>query len=579
MGREYQEKFEIWKQVGCPTSNPEDIEIEEENVGESDSSDEETNVEENGDEDEGVGDDEELNVDPEEVQSDPAFDPRAGDVNVDIPEIEFRPQGIIGMFEKIMFKPFVYRKNIPNIKNIICKYKQYMNGQYPFALRNVPMVSEIRKQLPDVNKKALELNKADAESQKLSQEYRKAYKRAKRMSKERREEYMKAAEERLSNGLLNNKIEEDKDKASVENDSDSEVAEPEVETETKPLKKKNNKTKDNLKKRKLSVALKSESVAEEIKSNINSPSPKKQKKLEKSKLESNKTLEKPITKMQRQSLNKSILEIANDSLNPTSPKVPIHKKLIGETENEENIVIVNGITPKKEILQQRRQSILKVKKLSNKNSPKPKDVSPIPDAIVTSPKIASTPQTKKQKRTSNVFDTSDDWNEPLKDGEVEFFLPSRKSKLAVANKSLNSNSPTLKTPNKSLIKSSETIIATPTTSTDTEILITPKKMFLPNPFAKQANTSTKKIRNKNKSLNHTDPAISKILDSAEKRVKIALHKNITQETDEYIKTLESSPQVPYDSTKKPSKGLLKPNSMPSPINPFYMKKIGLNFDA
>lgn len=65
--------------------------------------------------------------------------------------------------------------------------------------------------------------------------------------------------------------------------------------------------------------------------------------------------------------------------------------------------------------------------------------------------------------------------------------------------------------------------------------------------------------------------------NAEKKVKIMLQLNRSQDTSEYIRQLRSSPKIPYDSAKKPGKGLLKPNLVPSPINPHYKKKIGLEF--
>lgn len=67
------------------------------------------------------------------------------------------------------------------------------------------------------------------------------------------------------------------------------------------------------------------------------------------------------------------------------------------------------------------------------------------------------------------------------------------------------------------------------------------------------------------------------ISTQKKRVKIMLKLNSSQDTNEYIRQLRSSPNVPFDADKKPSKGLLKANLMPSPINPYYKKKIGLKF--
>lgn len=61
----------------------------------------------------------------------------------------------------------------------------------------------------------------------------------------------------------------------------------------------------------------------------------------------------------------------------------------------------------------------------------------------------------------------------------------------------------------------------------------------------------------------------------ERRVKIALKMNRSQEVTEYITQLKESPAAPYDSAKKPLKGALKQGLAPSPINPFYKRLIGM----
>lgn len=162
---------------------------------------------------------------------------------------------------------------------------------------------------------------------------------------------------------------------------------------------------------------------------------------------------------------------------------------------------------------------------------------------------------KKNKVNSGTpFQITDEWDTPLQDGEVEFFLPSRKNKLIEANDNFEK---------------------------ETEIVLTPKpkKQLLLNPFA---SVSEKKLLRgkKSKGTPKSVPpkAVTALLNSTEKRVKIVLENNQAQDTNEYIKQLISSPHNPYDSNKKPTKSLLKPNLMPSPINPYYRKKIGFNLD-
>lgn len=61
--------------------------------------------------------------------------------------------------------------------------------------------------------------------------------------------------------------------------------------------------------------------------------------------------------------------------------------------------------------------------------------------------------------------------------------------------------------------------------------------------------------------------------SSAKKVKIALNLNRSQDHVEYHQSLVSSPGIPYDADKKPSKPLLKTRgSLPGAINPFYKYK-------
>lgn len=88
-----------------------------------------------------------------------------------------------------------------------------------------------------------------------------------------------------------------------------------------------------------------------------------------------------------------------------------------------------------------------------------------------------------------------------------------------------------------------------------------------------------KIRNKSKVLNgkvekrHDRLELSKTFDSP-KKVKFVLKNNSMQGTIDYYKSVRQSPSIPFDSSKKPTKTNLKV-STPSPINPFFKKKLRL----
>ncbi|KAG7295443.1 hypothetical protein JYU34_021621 [Plutella xylostella] len=82
-------------------------------------------------------------------------------------------------------------------------------------------------------------------------------------------------------------------------------------------------------------------------------------------------------------------------------------------------------------------------------------------------------------------------------------------------------------------------------------------------FQKQLSPKSEKKGDKNTSY------------STPKKVKFVLKNNSMQETIDYYKSVRQSPNIPYDGSKKPSKTNLKPNSTPSPINPFFKKKLRL----
>lgn len=181
---------------------------------------------------------------------------------------------------------------------------------------------------------------------------------------------------------------------------------------------------------------------------------------------------------------------------------------------------------------------LEVENGEKSSSKKPKSKPSTPQQInananISQSKIIETPKKKKN---------SSDWEAPLETGETEYFIPSKKTK---ANG----------------VQSTVVTKETPTPS--------PKKAKIKSPKSAQSTPQMDRIA----LLKNSTP--KSVLSSAEKKVKIVLQMNKSQEATEYIRQLKQSPNLPFDSNTKPLKGVLKPNLMPSPINPFYKKMIGL----
>lgn len=141
-----------------------------------------------------------------------------------------------------------------------------------------------------------------------------------------------------------------------------------------------------------------------------------------------------------------------------------------------------------------------------------------------------TPKLNKKKKSSNG------WETPLREGEVEYFVPSNKGKT----------------------NGLERTVTTADKETPTKKSLSPKVITTP--------------INRVTVLKSSTPV--DLLSSTEKKIKINLKNNISQEATEYMKQLKQSPSLPFDPKQKPIKGVLKPNLMPSPINPFYKKMIG-----
>lgn len=60
-----------------------------------------------------------------------------------------------------------------------------------------------------------------------------------------------------------------------------------------------------------------------------------------------------------------------------------------------------------------------------------------------------------------------------------------------------------------------------------------------------------------------------------KKVKFNTNLNMSQEVHEHHAQILSSPGIPFDANKKPTKTLLKVVTSSTPVNPFYNRKLSL----
>jgi len=140
---------------------------------------------------------------------------------------------------------------------------------------------------------------------------------------------------------------------------------------------------------------------------------------------------------------------------------------------------------------------------------------------------------KKAVEENNLMKNStSEWDEPLKDGEIEYFVSSTKIRLNEANNMLNEEKNKNNTDN--------------TDSLDNETTL------LLNPFAKMNSSKNKKSKANvllGKKMKKEKSVLNMSLPE-KKKVKIALGKNMVQKPSEYIRQIKNSPQLPYDAEKK-----------------------------
>lgn len=424
LGQNYQEKFDLWKKTSFITGNIDDVNFDvkyeyqdDKNVGEDDENDE-------------------ANGPGEKV-----YDPRAGNVDVEIDEIRFDPLKIVEIFESNRFKPFVTSKGKKQMKMLIRQYKKFSEGIFPLGIQAMESISKKDYEV-DIDDQIEELE--DFQKQMVG--------------------------EKVSKKMKRKELAKSKHKP----DDSLKITEANVWTETE-----------------------------------DTPAESEQKII---------AVASAAKKKTRKKISKA--QIKEEKL----------KKL--KVKRDEKLA---AIKQQKQKIKSQKQSS-KIEGVLNSDSLKKDATSiiPIVKAETTNPKVA--------------FKVHDEWSEPLKEGETEFFIPSRKTKLKEANKQPND-------------ESSPAVAVTPKL----------KPSLVKNPFATPKNSSGK-LKRTLLATPQTDGPTEK------KRVKIALNKNIFQDLQQHIQQVKSSPQVPYDSSKKPPKAALKANLMPSPINPFYRKKIGFKLN-
>lgn len=389
------------------------------------------------------------------------MDPRAGRVDVVMPEIKFDPNGIVQKLEELKYQKFTKTRNRKCIDRILTTYKKFATGIFPIGIQRIK-VDRDEIQLPDIEEKATDLLEFENDLYGKQREL-------KRLTKRKRRRIVSDAKLFDEFQAKSEKVAKIKHQANTWTEEDISIDDNAIDGEP-PKKKKKKKNKDQ--------SIDSVTADTSIKSNSPAIVDAKQKKDKKHK---NAEWDKPLADGEVEYFIPTKKQQMNGVPHVTKTAESITEHVITPKANKPKL---NGVSD------------------NNENQ---------------------TPKMKKMKQSAAVTPTT----------------PAANSELHKVN------SPKISSEKK--VKSTS--------------MLAHSKTSTPNIFVDKTATPS---------------SSAAIAASAEKRVKIALKMNRSQEVVEYMRQIKQSPHLPYDSAKKPSKGVLKPNLAPSPINPFYKKLIGLD---
>ncbi|XP_022220078.1 ribosomal RNA processing protein 1 homolog [Drosophila obscura] len=118
LGRDYSEKYNAWKQMGFPTASIDDIEKHDSGFDEED--------------DEGNSE--------EEPQRATSLDPRAGNVDVHMPELPLNSDCVLDELQTLLRTNDFNSKRRKGLRKLLQVFETYKNGEFPLGVRTMPKV-------------------------------------------------------------------------------------------------------------------------------------------------------------------------------------------------------------------------------------------------------------------------------------------------------------------------------------------------------------------------------------------------------------------------------------------------------
>lgn len=530
---EHEEKFEAWKKLGFPGGNIDAMQRAGSDEEDADSNMESNDDDDNDDEDDS-GKDEDDHDDESEEEELTGLDPRAGRVNVVLPQLSFSCKNINSLMNEYKFKAS-NTKARSAIKKLIHEFSMLSGGEYPLGIKKVDLYEDdgstnIKKmanklvkfenQLYGRNKakkaKKRNITDCDGDDDDLGDQEVPVMKKPK-LDKQSINQTLQVKKQKKNEKIKKSTLTEKVSKKSLNG----------IGTQTTD-------SKQSFKSSGIRGALDGSSKLQEAKMKLKVAM--RERKLLKQSIKQKKAAIKRSESHEahQKQLESDDLFVRNSGTwFVTEPESESDYEL--DSPQKTNGMMTNGTSPKNtEVSPKRRNSFVESSPKKSPKSPKPETA--ISTQSSTKQKMTSTPL-KISPPTANKLFVASDWDTDLQDGEVELFVPSKKY---IAKRKSMGAPADLVDKSFSIIKGKDR-----RKSADAQIML------------------------RNSSVNTP---------KSNKKVKIDLRLNQSQEVHEHHAQIKSSPGIPFDASKKPTKPVIKANAMPSPINPFYnRRRMGLQF--
>lgn len=415
LGREYSEKYKAWKEMGFPSASIDDVE----------------KLDSGFDEEEEEEEDKQQPQQPETT----ALDPRAGNVDVIMPELPLNADCVLDELQTLLRTQEYNSKRRKGLRKLLHIFETYAAGEFPLGVRTMPK--------PEGTTLSELVEQKIAEADEFEESSFGTGRNLKKLSKSKRK--------RILSTINFDEVDEE---------NFDEVLNKAMSTKLQKQVKRNEK---------LRSSINDAWVVEEVETDEQEPEPELEEE----------TSEKPTPAKRAKK----------------QPKQPEEKLQVQSKKSKAQAKVKTTAEP------------TKVEKDAAPTS------APEPAIVPTAGGPAETPT-----KSSNGG-----WSDPLKPGEQEFFVPTRKVQVKQAN-------------NKLLLNPLANDQATPK-----------------NPAQRLKQLATP------------------LTGSGRKKVRIMTKCNSAYPKSDYYRQLKLSPQLPYDANRLPGKSALKPHVLPGPIHPNYKK--------